>query len=291
MSRKKRFLIAGVVILAGGAAAVAAVGHRGHERGAGRGHHGMDRGGGMGPMMFGGMRGGPGMLKQLDADKDGAVTFGEFVALRKTEFDRLDANKDSAIDTKEFEASVKESSDYWAKRFVHRLDKDKDGRVSLEEFRSAPRERFAMRDLNGDGQITAEDMPPGRRGRGSTANAPDATKPDASAPDTAKKDEKGGRRWSLDRILGRADGMFKRFDTNSDGFIDAKELETSSAERNAFAVKRFLARFDADKDGRVTRDEFERFAKARFADLDLNSDGRITEEDLPPRMRGRGILR
>jgi Ca2+-binding EF-hand superfamily protein len=41
----------------------------------------------------------------------------------------------------------------------------------------------------------------------------------------------------------------------------------------------------------VSKDEFNRFAKDRFANLDLDGDGKITEADLPPMMRGRGILK
>ena len=73
--------------------------------------------------------------------------------------------------------------------------------------------------------------------------------------------------------------------------IDAKDFEAAAAERVDFATKRFLKRFDANGDGKVSKDEFERFAKERFAMLDLDDDGRITEADLPPRMRGMGILK
>jgi hypothetical protein len=41
----------------------------------------------------------------------------------------------------------------------------------------------------------------------------------------------------------------------------------------------------------VTKDEFDRFAKERLANLDLDGDGRISEADLPPMMRGRGFLK
>ena len=48
--------------------------------------------------------------------------------------------------------------------------------------------------------------------------------------------------------------------------------------------------FDTDRDGKVTKDEFMATVRSRFAQLDLNNDGRITDEDLPPRLRGRDIL-
>ena len=92
-------------------------------------------------------------------------------------------------------------------------------------------------------------------------------------------------------MLGRVDRQFSRLDKNGDGFIDAKDFEAAAAERAAYAARRFFKRFDANGDGKVSKDEFNRFAKDRFANLDLDGDGKITEADLPPMMRGRGILK
>jgi Ca2+-binding EF-hand superfamily protein len=95
----------------------------------------------------------------------------------------------------------------------------------------------------------------------------------------------------MDRWRGRAEREFGRLDKNGDGFIDTKDLEPAAAERAAAASKRFFRALDADNDGKVTRDEFNARAKARFAGLDLDDDGKITEADLPPMMRGLGILK
>jgi Ca2+-binding EF-hand superfamily protein len=94
---------------------------------------------------------------------------------------------------------------------------------------------------------------------------------------------------------------FARIDRNSDGVLDAAEIEAALTARTGERRgrmgqapgemgERLLRRFDADKDGRVTRDEFLAEVRRRFAEMDLNNDGRITDDDLPPQMRGRNVL-
>jgi Ca2+-binding EF-hand superfamily protein len=287
---KKVLLIAGVLLAAGSIAALSAPHLRGgHTRhGPGAAMFGEGGGGlfGPSPAHFGDR------LKEMDANKDGVITLDEFLARREPTFAHLDKNKDGIVDRTEFEAAAKDSADYWVTRFIRRFDADRDGRISKEEFAKARRERFAMRDLDGDGRIGLEDMAPGprerlrrwREDRGKDAQ-------ESKDGKEAGMETKERRGFSLDRLLGRSDRQFGRLDKNGDGFIDAKDLEPLAAERVAYASKRFFRRFDADNDGKVTKDEFNRFAKERFANLDMDGDGRITDADLPPMMRGRGLLK
>jgi Ca2+-binding EF-hand superfamily protein len=80
---------------------------------------------------------------------------------------------------------------------------------------------------------------------------------------------------------------FKAIDKNADGFIDKAELQASREEETAFRVKRMLHHLDTDKDGRITKEEFLAPARQHFARMDLNGDGKITADDLPPGMRPR----
>jgi Ca2+-binding EF-hand superfamily protein len=88
---------------------------------------------------------------------------------------------------------------------------------------------------------------------------------------------------------------FARFDANSDGVIDVAEIEAALAKaggRHRGAHQHRASReAGADAGGRsVTKSEFLDNVRRRFALADLDGDGKITDADLPPTMRGRGML-
>jgi len=74
---------------------------------------------------------------------------------------------------------------------------------------------------------------------------------------------------------------FARFDADSDGVVSAAEVEQHVKERIALMTKRIVRRFDQDRDGAITKAEFNRFADERFGWIDLNDDGKVTEDELP----------
>src|SRR5262245_32285029 len=92
---------------------------------------------------------------------------------------------------------------------------------------------------------------------------------------------------TLDEFLARRDPTFAHLDKNKDGVVDRAEFEAAAKESADYWVKRFIRRFDADRDGRISKEEFAKARRERFAMRDLDGDGRIGPEDMGPGPRER----
>lgn len=288
MPKKKTLLIAaGLLAAVGAVAAVSAQGHRGHWRG-GPAQFGEGDGFGLGGH-GGGMRGRFG----------GSLTKDEFDARTRERFARLDKNSDGVVDTAEFESAIAGHMDQMrermgggprmGERMIRMFDANKDGKVTKDEFQAGIKTRFAELDLNNDARITDEDLPPLMRGRnvlsggaggmgmgrGMGGGMGIAMLRDADA-------NKDGV-ITLEEALGAADKRFTLADRNKDGAVDKADFDALRKEMVDYRVKRFIHHFGADKDGKVTREQFTRKAGERFAQMDLNNDGTISRDERPGR--------
>lgn len=110
-----------------------------------------------------------------------------------------------------------------------------------------------------------------------------------------------GRALTKDEFDTRMRERFGRLDKNGDNVVDATEMEAAVNERMSkrFARRdrgegpmggRLMRAFDGNRDGKVTVEEARAEFGRRFAEFDLNADGKIDDADLPPMMRGRGLL-
>ena len=311
MSTKKTlFIAAGVLACIGAVAAVSAQGHRNNWRG-GPGQFGSDDGFGLGGHSRGGFR----------ERFAGPLTKDEFDAKTRERFARLDKNSDGVIDATEIEASMNERQSAWRKmmnkggpgiddRLIRMFDTNKDGKVTKDEYQGVIRKQFAEMDLNNDGRITDDDLPPMMRGRNVLAGGqgPGQAFGPGMGPGTGQGF--GGRPGmgvplmrllrgadankdgiiTLDEVLAAADARFQQLDRNKDGAIDKADFDALRKEMVEYRVKRFIHDFGADKDGKVTREQFNAKATERFAQMDLNNDGTISREERPGggRWFGRG---
>ncbi|MFX5271942.1 EF-hand domain-containing protein, partial [Acinetobacter baumannii] len=72
---------------------------------------------------------------------------------------------------------------------------------------------------------------------------------------------------------------FDKIDTKHQGFIDKDELAAYVGPARAPLADRIMKRRDTNHDGKITKDEFEKPLRKRFALLDLNDDGKVTREE------------
>ncbi|MEP7004493.1 MAG: EF-hand domain-containing protein [Sphingomonas bacterium] len=97
---------------------------------------------------------GGGMMMRADTNGDGKVSQAEFTAMMDQRFTRLDKNGDGFIAADE----VSDMPNRGPGGGVMAADADHDGKVSHAEFTTMATARFAKFDMNGDGQITPDEM-------------------------------------------------------------------------------------------------------------------------------------
>jgi Ca2+-binding EF-hand superfamily protein len=132
-----------------------------------------------------------------------------------------------------------------AEFMIKRLDTNKDGKVSLDEARTHTEVAFKAFDTNGDGQISPDEMKAKRqafrearkewRTSGKTEEARaefrdkmkdirPAMLPGMRPKAFKRVDADNNGSLSLAEVTEQAGKMFKRRDTNGDGFIDATDF-------------------------------------------------------------------
>ena len=341
MASKKLILAAGVLFV-GGAAAIAAVGHRegrsghrggshdgmydiaqgygaqgyGDSEGRGRRHRGGHEG--MGGQGFddprGDRMGGDRFGRDTGGDRDmrggwfrRGVSTQDFETRTRERFARLDRNSDGVIDGSEVEAAMSPPggerrsgmregmADRSMGRAIGRTDANRDRRTTRAEVLDRVRRDFARMDLDGDGRITDADLPPVMRGRDVLKGAGAMGGGGRGGPlmggmmgglgRLIAADANKDGVVTLDEVLAEAGRRFDLMDRNKDGTLDSADRDAMAKEMSDYRVRRFMHANGAAKEGRVTREQFFATAKERFAERDIDHDGR--SDDARPR-RGRG---
>jgi len=214
--------------------------------------------------------------EKFDADGDGFLSLEEFQAMPRVArlpedkqirlFERLDKNSDGRISREELgprrnSGDVRQRPGRGMGRLME-LDADGSGGVSLEEFRAAemfasfPPDRvealFRRLDTDGDGKITPKDRP-------------------ELPPMLRQPPGQRGERPGLHRRI------FNQLDQDESGMIDFEQFQKARgiAAMEEDDQKKLFLSLDADRDNRLSWDEFSKIPPAKIAPPPMrNGEGR-----------------
>lgn len=102
------------------------------------------------------------MLKKMDSDSDGKISSAEFQAAAAARFAAIDTQGAGKITAAQIAAAhgAGERGEKFADREVAKVGSD--GTITKDQYLAAAQARFAKLDKNGDGFITADEVPAGR---------------------------------------------------------------------------------------------------------------------------------
>lgn len=197
------------------------------------------------------------------------------------------------------------------------LDRDKDGFISRAEWDASSNGMFTRLDTNKDGKVSSADPKPTfERRRPANAEGNAEARPQRDAAQAQRRGPRTRTGFSMPTThslegflrIYAVDGAdevtreqfdaaraaaFAATDTNGDGKLDKDEymeefvtrLDRQIARTRTAQIKQGYTRFeaiDADKNGRISRDEYFTMANRMFERADTNKDDVISSDDPPP---------
>lgn len=230
------------------------------------------------------------LFKKLDADGDGNISESDVPEEHRRMFDRLlsenDKNKDGKLNLDEFRSGLMEDR--------RRAEAGRDGAQPGLGRGIEPGEVFKRMDRNGDGKLTADDLPEQGRDRFKAfAERVDADKDGAISEEEFRKaprPEGGpGRDGGPRREGGPGEGEPRRDGPPREGEPRREGGPFQGGPRvgMAFPVAPIMAAIDSNKDGEISADELAA-ASSELRKLDKNGDGKLGREEIMPRFEGRG---
>ena len=106
------------------------------------------------------------MMERYDANDDKKVTQEEINTNREAWHKEFDANNDGKLSLDEFKQLFLKARAQRIVRQFQRFDRDGDAGLTQEEYLRPLADMVEMRDRNGDGAVSREDMGRGHKNRG-----------------------------------------------------------------------------------------------------------------------------
>ncbi len=175
-----------------------------------------------------------------------------------------------------------------------RTDANKDGVITREEVRARRTEAFSRLDANRDGFLVREEMPKRREMRQGPKGGGDLmAQADSNGDGIVTKAELDTATAVMQTefaasMNSRRDEMFKRMDTNRDGTITRVEVEAMRAGKDG-QKNGPRPNPDTNNDSKISLDEWLARPDPLFERADANKDGKVTREEAAAVVRqGRG---
>lgn len=225
---------------------------------------------------------GPGMWAQLDANRDGKLTQDEMQTAAAEKIKAADTDGDNAASREELKAyfqakHAQKKADRFAKK-----DTNGDGVLSNDEVPRMPQELFTKLDADGDGALSQDELSAkfGKHGK-SKAHKDPAARAARVGKRFAKLDKNADGGIARDEVPKMPEPRFSQMDSDGNGVISSDEFAAARSAKGH--GKRWgkgkLPNVDTNGDGKIDVAEAQAAAAQRFAKMDKNGDGVITEDE------------
>jgi len=155
--------------------------------------------------------------------------------------------------------------------FLKDFDRDQDGSLSREELPPPLRHNFDQVDANKDGKLSKEELIQGVVYMQQQRRPSDVV---FILIEMSDCDE------GCVGEVQHAYDVLRRLDKNQDGKIDPAELKVAREQLVRERVGGLIKELDADRDGRISKEEARGMIREHFAKLDTSRDGFLSHDEL-----------
>lgn len=224
-------------------------------------------------------------LELFDLNGDSKATLSEIATDQKRLFAAIDLDNDAKLSVAEFGRRGRSLQVWRTTTVFDLLDTNGDAMLTLAEIQAPTMRWFKRYDANGDGFLSANELPR-QRSWGSTENSGDAQSGPRNEMTYARRflelfdlDDDG--RVSLAEIMTDQKRLFSAIDIDGNGKLSTAEVHRRGRFLQMWRTTTVFDLLDTNGDGVLTSDEIRAPTARWFKRYDRNGDGALEVSELP----------